>query len=169
MNIKEEYIRAFVKKRADYYVKKWKKFIEGKGKTSWNWASFFFLHIWFAYRKMYTEAIILVIILSLISSTVTRVSFKLIQNPESVSLLFLLFLLILLNLAVIISVGMFGNYIYYEKFLNVLKEIDNPEIPEEEKIKILEERGGTSIKGAILMAVAGMFINYTVELLVFSL
>ena len=66
MEISESEHRAFIGKKADYYIKKWSEMDKQDFKGSWNWGPFFFGVFWFAYRKMYLYAIIVLIILSLV-------------------------------------------------------------------------------------------------------
>jgi Protein of unknown function (DUF2628) len=53
--------REFIGNRAEYYFKKWEKMKKNSSAMkiySWNWASVFLGPIWYAYRKMYSIAII---------------------------------------------------------------------------------------------------------------
>lgn len=52
----EEWLRLFT--RSPRYIEKWNR------NSKWNWASFTFNPVWFAYRKMYAECAIYVSIMA---------------------------------------------------------------------------------------------------------
>ena len=58
-----EQFRAFVGPKADYYISVWRKLKKEKKKLSMNFAAFFGGYIWMAARKMYKQAIILMLCL----------------------------------------------------------------------------------------------------------
>ena len=86
--VSEEELRTFIAKRADYYLYKFKKFLN-RGTNSfavtWNWPAFFLGFIWMLYRKMYLWTLIAFLI------AFTPVAFPL----------------------TMIVWGIIGNYLYY--------------------------------------------------------
>jgi hypothetical protein len=94
-NIREEEFRAFIGKKADYYLNKF-RFFENEGAIgfaiTWSWSAFFLGFIWMLYRKMYLWALIAFFI------ALTPVSFPL----------------------AMIGWGIVGNYLY---FLHVRNKI----------------------------------------------
>lgn len=59
-SIREEEFRAFIGKKADHYLNKF-RFFGGEGATgfavTWSWPAFFLGFIWMLYRKMYLWAL----------------------------------------------------------------------------------------------------------------
>jgi hypothetical protein len=50
-NLTEAEIRAFVGKKADYYLASWSSVLHHGGRrTKFNWAAFFFSGLWIPYR-----------------------------------------------------------------------------------------------------------------------
>jgi hypothetical protein len=86
--IQEEEFRAFVGKKPDFYVRKFRYF-ESRGANTfavtWNWSAFFLGFIWMLYRKMYLWSLAAFFI------AFTPVAFPLIM----------------------IGWGTLGNYLYY--------------------------------------------------------
>lgn len=96
-------LRLFVgEKYDDYYGKKFRRFSEGKGSITWNWAAFFFGPMWFLYRRMYLLG----------------------------GLLFLLALFLNLPplqffaLALALCIGLFGNVAYYKHAVRRIKNLN---------------------------------------------
>ena len=52
---------ALIGKNTEYYMPVFEK-LDQKGGTSWNWCSFFFTYVWFAYRKLYGWAAIAILV-----------------------------------------------------------------------------------------------------------
>ena len=95
-----------IKRNIEYYLDAFKKLDEGR--SSWNWAAFFFQGMWMFYRKMYLYGIFSL----LIDCSV----FFLITSSHSVSAVF--GLSTVFNFAYKCLYGYFGNRIYY----SVVKE-----------------------------------------------
>ena len=50
----EQYLRAFVGTKADYYLEKWSPLAGHSGRSmGFNWAAFLLSGLWLAYREMY--------------------------------------------------------------------------------------------------------------------
>ncbi|MGA3085973.1 MAG: DUF2628 domain-containing protein [Thermodesulfobacteriota bacterium] len=59
--ITEEEFRAFIGKKADHYLSKFRSFFSGANygfAVTWNWPAFFLGFIWMLYRKMYLWALL---------------------------------------------------------------------------------------------------------------
>jgi hypothetical protein len=96
-NIEEDEFRAFIGKKADYYLKKFHFFgvgVETGFAFTWSWPAFFLGFIWLLYRKMYLWALIAFFI------ALTPISFPL----------------------AMIGWGIVGNYLY---FLHVRNKISD--------------------------------------------
>lgn len=85
----------FIKENADFYIPRFEKMEQNDEIVSFNWASFFIPHIWFAHRKMYVAAFISMVIV-----------FIPILN---------IFLLVL---------GFFGNYLYFIHIKKIVSNPD---------------------------------------------
>ncbi|MBR5771580.1 MAG: zinc ribbon domain-containing protein [Clostridia bacterium] len=71
-------IGAYVKTSVRKFLPKFRKIEEGGGKVSFNWAAFFFGHLWYFYRKMYKQGILIILALAasslIIAGTVNECS-----------------------------------------------------------------------------------------------
>jgi ABC-type uncharacterized transport system permease subunit len=147
-----EELRIFVGKNADYYISKWEGIAENK--ISWNWAAFFFGLLWFGYRKMYPHAFGFMIFSLILQIIQTKMN----TDPLIIGLT---------NLAISISIGMFGNYLYYEYAKSKVQEIKS-KITDEKNLYIeLARQGGVSYFTAIgiglMYLLASSIIEYGME------
>lgn len=126
----EELLRAYVGKKANYYLRKWEKFVEGSYR-SWNPASFFLSAFWLGYRKMYGYFIIYLVILSM-EGIVSRI---IVGHDTN-------FVSIILSLIV----GLLGNHIYYFFAKRKIKKMKTKGMSDEELKLALAKVGGTSWK-----------------------
>jgi hypothetical protein len=138
--LKELYLSTYVGKNYDqFYKERFEKKLEKKIYISVIWVPIIFGPVWFIYRKMYIEFIIIYvfyIILDLILSSLIE--------PSNYSWgIFGRFLNIILALI--------GNSIYRLKFYRVIKKIEN--INGEEHILYLKKHGGTNIIMTIIVEV----------------
>lgn len=53
---RDEDLRRFVGSNSDYFLRKWQKYRNGGSIFGWNWPALFLGAGWLGYRKMYTEA-----------------------------------------------------------------------------------------------------------------
>lgn len=96
--------------KQEYYIPKFQQMKSQNGKTSWNWAAFFFAPYWFMYRKMYGYGFAALGVTLLVN---------LINMP----------IIALLSLGGYITVGLFADHIYMqwiEKKTNELKTMNEP-------------------------------------------
>jgi len=115
----EKELRAFVGDEADYYLGAWS---EGR-KVSFNWAAFLFSAPWLFYRKMYGVAALFL---------AAGIGFAAVLHE----------LVVTLGLALLC--GFFGNKLYYWQARRVVRKACSGEPLEENRLKILARRGGTS-------------------------
>jgi hypothetical protein len=115
----ERELRAFVGDEADYYLAAWFK----GGRASFNWAAFLFSAPWLFYRKMYRVA-------ALFLAIGIALTFVL---PE---------LVVTFGLALLC--GFYGNWLYYRRARGVVRKVRATEPLEENRVKLLARRGGTS-------------------------
>ena len=170
----EDVIRAFVQKNADYYLLKWKLMAENNSKTSWNWASFFFVGFWMGYRKMYlyyTIYYILSFLAGIFGSILLLMSMAFIGKSLNLSedilaAIFILFILLLV-IANFVIFGIFGNYIYAMYVYNKLNKFSLL-AKDKENLKLLAlSKGGTSWLGIFVVILIGFLLNLFIELTFF--
>ena len=129
--LKKEEAEAFIGKNSPYYLEKWKTKSDSTLK-GWNWAAFFFGIQWMAYRKMYTEAVLYYFITVIVGLIVGAILWILrIRIDDN-----------LLRTILQLFVGVFGNAIYRNKALRILRKarfLDEPE-----RLIIFREKGGAS-------------------------
>ena len=60
-SIEQNDLEKFVGKNSDYYVRKFEEMQITGNKISWNWPAFFISGYWMLYRKMYIQALIMIL------------------------------------------------------------------------------------------------------------
>ena len=131
MEASENEYKAFIGKKADYYIEKWTEIEKRHTKTSWNWGAFLFGLLWMLYRKMYFYTLIAVSILCGIGIIE---SFLGIGDVFDVILSFIFCLLF----------GIFGNYLYHRYTENKILRIKRECKEDSSLIAELARRGGTT-------------------------
>jgi len=147
---KVDLFKAFFTQESKYYADKLDQYEHGT-KYSFNfWAGFLGL-IWFCYRKLYVQAIVILLLTFVLAIVMTFVitfltSDEKIITPFSNAIIWILSFLIL---------GLVGNTLYIKKSKKVVEDfISKREI---ENINItmtaeLREKGGTSMTAALVCA-----------------
>lgn len=132
-------VRTFVGEKSTYYLRRWSQ--HPAGSSGWNWASFFFSLIWLGYRKMYRRAWMLVLGLVVLS-----LLFEVLAAPTEVQQGF--------GVAVMLLLGIRGNAWYRQQVDRALLHVRDlqPELAS----AYLVHRGGTSVPGAVGMALAAL-------------
>lgn len=121
----EKELRAFVGDEAGYYLGVWSK----GGQVSFNWAAFLFSAPWLFYRKMYGIAVLFL-----------AVGIALVAVLPELAVTFGLALLC----------GLFGNRLYCWQARRAVREACFKEPLEENRLKMLARRGGTSVVAVFL-------------------
>jgi hypothetical protein len=127
----------FIGPRSKYYLRVFYTQILEKRRVGWNWAAFFLGPIWFAYRKLYLPAVALAAVMFGFGLAGSFVS-----TPVAGMLLRIAFL------ALLIIVGMYGNYFYRVHALQQLAYAEG------ESAGDLEARGGVNLAAGVALAVA---------------
>ncbi|WP_162274108.1 DUF2628 domain-containing protein [Leptospira tipperaryensis] len=135
--------REFIGNKADYYFKKWEKMKNNSSALkiySWNWGSILLGPIWYAYRKMYSIAIIYYALIIGASFVVFYLLKK--DLPGSAfgggALVF----------------GLMGNYTYLDFMSKKTQKIaEDPGKDEMEKLEECKKQGRTDVKAAILAGI----------------
>lgn len=127
-------LEDFVKKNSGYYIESWKS-----DKVKFNFAAFLFETLWFAYRKMYKGAIVLLILNLLINlfTFLILIKTKFFMGGT------------ILVLFIRIYIGFKANDFYFDKAKNILEKSNYQ--PEDKEC-------GTSLLGvSILIFIAVLF------------
>ena len=180
--ITEEEVKAFVGRKADYYCRKWSLALKGQGvghdqvavaglmlsqpRTDFNWAAFLLSGLWLPYRKMYVLTLVFFGVI-LAESVLEEVFFVgalgMPEPPAAVGRL--------VGLAAAIVCGCFGNRWYLSHARKVITEVRSQGLPEEEYLRILSKRGGTSLSAALgffVLFIGAVFTVLFVLQLVFA-
>ena len=78
VHVEENFVPLFIGNNKEYYLTKWQRAEEGSRKYSWNWAAFFLGIGWMAYRKMYKNAWLVLLGLTLLRAC--EIGFQLPDN-----------------------------------------------------------------------------------------
>ena len=155
--------------------------LNGKRKSSWNWAAFLLPHGWFAFRKMYKESIITTVLM--VASAIMSIPFSLaiaqLPNPGAAQNylqlgqhyaqyidkigplpLILAGASIIISFAIRIISGIYGDYIYKQRVLLSASLIKKAEDKDAAKHKYC----GTSFIGFFLAVLAFEFIPTVITL-----
>lgn len=132
----EEEIRAFVGRKADYYVERWMR----RDSMGANWAAFFLSGIWFPYRKMYRAT--LIFYGAILADAVLE---EIIDLPEHLSRW--------VGVAVAVICCSSANRWYFNHATSKIRELRAQGLPEEKYLDAVAARGGTS-----LFAGLGLFV-----------
>jgi hypothetical protein len=143
-NLNEQEVGAFVRKEADYYLKKWQPILEGRSQwAGFNWAAFFLTGLWLAYRKMFKGAFIFYGIILIVSFLKWFYTFAFLFKPEPPVALNILEGLVVLVAGIIC--GTFGNIWYLSRTRKEINEIRTQGLQEEAYFQSLSKSGGTSL------------------------
>jgi hypothetical protein len=130
----KEEATAFIGRNSEFYLDKWKShpntFYKG-----WNWAAAIFRIEWMAYRKMYLEAIIALIVVIFLGIAIDVVlSMVNIRIPNEIT-----------RFAIQILIGLFGNGLYRNKAIRTLQKTSYMDTPE--RLSYLAMKGSVSLVG----------------------
>ena len=147
MIIDDKYLIAYFGKQSEYYLEKYKSYKSGDKFSFSAWA-FLVGALWFLYRKLWFEALVIILIYFIIERIGNAIfDIQLFKSDN----LILAYSLIRFLLAM--AFGFVGNYLYLknaEKKINkVLLRISN----EDERIRTLTKKGGVSWAPYILIVV----------------
>lgn len=158
-----EYTR-YVGSRFFYFVPKFMKFANTRSKVSFNVSAFFFTFMWFFYRKMPVQGIIVAaatVIASLSSFVESAARFNgtyeiIEDNPR---FLMLSSICMLLSFGIKIVCALFADRMYHKKAKNDISSIKATITdPTYQQIEF-QRRGGTSVGMLILSTLAVIFLS----------
>ncbi|UQZ84563.1 hypothetical protein SK3146_03818 [Paenibacillus konkukensis] len=154
MSSEEQELCTFVGSNADFYLKKWK--YKDKG---WNWAAFFCVYFWLAYRKMYLNLMIvflahilaILLYLTIITSSVGETS--------ALLRLILPFVVSLVSLFIFpFFMGFYGNRMYYNHATRKIEHIKSKILNEAEREKRIRRQGGVGVVDLFLTGIIFILI-----------
>jgi len=161
----EEVIRAFVQKNADYYLAKWQLMAKTGSKISWNWAAALFTSLWLFYRKMVAYGFMLFGVGFLMGF----LYFLIVLTFKNIALIMLInFFNFVVSIAIVILLGIYGNYIYGHFTYKKLKELSLIAKNEEELKLLAAQKGGTSVGWVLLAILISSLLLTTFEVILLS-
>jgi hypothetical protein len=91
--------------------------------VSFNWAAFLFSAPWLFYRKMYGVAVVFLVAAIALAAVL----------PE-----------VVVTFSFALLCGLYGNWLYYRQARRVIRRVRSQEPVEDNRAKVLAQRGGTS-------------------------
>jgi hypothetical protein len=136
----EQELRAFVGRRADYYLGRWRVALRGGKGTGFNFVAFLFSSFWLPYRKMYRVTCIYYGATLAISFVVGFVAAVVSENGDPPASLDRI-----LGIAAGAVVGACGNGWYLAHARRKIAALKADGLPEQEVLLKLPRLGGTSV------------------------
>ena len=147
MIIDDKYLIAYFGKQSEYYLEKYKSYKSGDKFSFSAWA-FLIGVLWFLYRKLWFESLVIILIYFIIERIGNAIFETQLFKSDNIMLAYLL-----IRFLLAITFGFVGNHLYLknaEKKINkVLIRISN----EDERIRTLTKKGGVSWAPYILIFV----------------
>lgn len=129
--------KAFIGPNATYYDDRWRWMHWSDHWRSWNWAAAASFGIWFAYRRMYRYAALVVLWLGLLAALAVS------GTP--------LHELAIAHLVVAVGLGLYGNTLYHLHFLRVARNVARRHPDHAGRVAALNEAGGVDRRAALVM------------------
>lgn len=136
--IDEKYLVAYFGRQPDYYLEMNQARLRGK-KYQFNIGAFFCGVFWFLYRKLFKEALIIVLLLFVLGIVEETIYSSLSTSHEIQTAVFFLSTLVFG-----LIYGFVGNSIYLAKAEKVIAKVLSETKEEDLRINILSKKGGTS-------------------------
>ncbi|MDR2546787.1 MAG: DUF2628 domain-containing protein [Lachnospiraceae bacterium] len=133
----EEEAKAFIGKNSSFYLEKWGSRPDSAFK-GWNWAAMLFSIEWMAYRKMYLEAFLYFIIITLISMSFGFL-FDALRIGYDGKMLGDIFRLM---------IGFIGNALYRKKAERTFTKTKSMSAPD--RLSSLRSMGGVSVVAVVV-------------------
>jgi|GEM_PF-3877794 len=113
--VENELVSAFIGPNEDYYTKKFETFSMETITFTWNWPAFLAGPLWFLYRKMYGNFLLLILVTSFFSGMADILSGN---NAESASVIFNLIVV-----AVFAGYASAANWLYFKKTMKKIQPL----------------------------------------------
>ncbi len=142
--------RAFFTEESDYYADKLEKYEQGT-KYSFNFWAGFLGPVWFCFRKLYVEALVL-FLLTFVLSSITAVVLWLIIPNEQIIVPFSTAFITIISFVIL---GYLGNTLYLKKSKKIVEDFISENDIENINNSLtseLREKGGTSMAAALVCA-----------------
>jgi hypothetical protein len=150
----ERDLRVFVRRNADYYLKKWAPALRFGGGAGFNWAAFLFSGLWLPYRKMYKITFIFYGFVLLEVAAELAIAGLVPGSEKGVELVGRL-----VSLVATIIIGKSGNAWYLSHAQKAIAGVRSLGLPAGESTKELARRGGTNLPAAFgLMLLLGALL-----------
>lgn len=150
---KEELYAAYFQKSSAYYLKRLEEYKKGN-KTIFNVYAFFFGIFWLMYRKMYKEAVIIILILFVEGVLENAVLKNLPQQTQtSIDRILTIFFALVIGTA--------ANSWYFRKAEKAVNDVTQQELDRDAQLKAIEAKGGVSYWFLLLLiATVGGVVLY---------
>lgn len=137
-----EELKTFVGDKFEYFFSKWIMFDNGKW-VSFNLAAFFLGMIWFLYRKMYLEAVVIFGCL-LLEGFLMELIFE-----EGTTIYIIVDSITTIVYSLLICVS--ANYLYMKSAERKIAKLKDKGYSKEELLMRIEQKGGTSMASVLLV------------------
>jgi hypothetical protein len=152
-------LQAFVgQSGADYYLWAWAPALEGRGRArGFNVAAFLLAGAWLPFRQMYRVSLLFYGFI-LAESALEFVVLRSLRGPSGAAGLDA-GMTCFVGLALAVVAGTFGNSWYLAHARRVIAEVRARGLPEEEHLRVLAARGGTSLVSAVVLSAAFVLLH----------
>ena len=144
---------SFFQQEKEYYLTQLQKFEAGK-RLSFNFSTLALGGLWFIYRKLYLEAILLLIFVSIAVAIDFYVIKPTFGNTGNM-IFFLAFGSILW-----VTIGFLANRFYIKKAVETIALVKSKYSDEDLRLKAISEKGGTSTIGLYATIVIAAFVMW---------
>jgi hypothetical protein len=154
IEVAEEELRAFVGPKASSYVGDWMSVLQGRKKRpAFNAVAFFFAGLWLPYRKLYRATAVFLGVLLVVNAMEMFVDMTPSHSPAQQTVITLLGW----GVAIVgwFICGFFANQWYLSRAIRVINDVRSRHLDEDQHLKQIAKRGGTSIGSSI-----GIFVGF---------
>ncbi|MGZ8360921.1 MAG: DUF2628 domain-containing protein [Allosphingosinicella sp.] len=148
----ERLLRAFVGPRADSYLARWQRLEAQESGPGWNWPAFLFSGLWFAFRKLWGSALLVVAVSVGLLAAVLLLP---LHPAVAIGGAFLIAL----------SAGLSGHRLYQRRADRAVAAVQTGHAGPHARMERLRRRGGVSFLAPILLAILWTGAAATVVLL----
>lgn len=145
-----------IKTNALSYSAKFIRLTERRSKIGWNWAAFIFAPLWFAYRKMYIECIIVYVASVLLPWICTFVTYGSVSG----------ILNFLWSLVLSAFVAAVGDYYYMIRIGNACEFSEKLE--GKSRSRYIKRVSGTSKTAPVIVAGIGLALELYIRIMIFG-
>jgi DNA-directed RNA polymerase subunit RPC12/RpoP len=159
IEVAEEELRAFVGPKASSYVGDWMSVLEGRKKRpAFNAIAFFFAGLWLPYRKLYGATAVFLGVLLVVNAMEMVVDMTTAHSPAQQTVIASLGW----GVAIIgwFICGCFANQWYLSRAIRIINDVRSRHLDEEEHLKQIAKRGGTSLGSSIGIFVGFIALNF---------